>query len=107
MNRFLSGVAVATLCLGPAAAQDAFVLDDIVFSVGLTLGNINALAMEPMGHIAGLAASVISALATVAGVMLAIPLGLAFDGTARPIALGVAVLSALAWALLQTLPRRA
>ncbi|MGP1356850.1 TonB-dependent receptor plug domain-containing protein [Roseicyclus sp.] len=36
MNRFLSGVAVAALCVAPAAAQDAFMLDDIVFSVGLT-----------------------------------------------------------------------
>jgi vitamin B12 transporter len=36
MNRFLSGVAVAALCAGPAVAQDAFMLDDIVFSVGLT-----------------------------------------------------------------------
>jgi DHA1 family bicyclomycin/chloramphenicol resistance-like MFS transporter len=78
----------------------------LFFSVGLTLGNVNALAMEPMGHIAGLAASVISALATIAGVVVAIPLGLTFDGTARPIALGVALLAASAWAVLRTLPSR-
>ncbi|MDG4647008.1 TonB-dependent receptor [Roseibacterium sp. SDUM158017] len=33
MNRILSGAAVAALFAGTAAAQDAFVLDDIVFSV--------------------------------------------------------------------------
>ncbi|MFN3292722.1 MAG: MFS transporter [Gemmobacter sp.] len=68
----------------------------VFFMVGFTLGNINAMAMEPLGHIAGMAASVISALATVAGVGLAIPLGLAFDGTIGPLALGVAVLAGLA-----------
>ncbi|MDP2084051.1 MAG: multidrug effflux MFS transporter [Gemmobacter sp.] len=76
----------------------------VFFMVGFTLGNINAIAMEPLGHIAGMAASVISALATVAGVLLAVPIGLAFDGTIGPLALGVAVLAALALALQQRLP---
>ncbi len=52
--------------------------------------------MEPLGHIAGMAASVIAALATVVGVALAVPLGLAFDGTMMPLAAGVAVLAGLA-----------
>lgn len=64
--------------------------------MGLTMGNLNALAMEPVGHIAGLAASVISALATVGSVLLAIPVGLAFNGTATPLLVGVAVLVGLA-----------
>lgn len=74
---------------------------------GLTIGNLNALAMEPMGHIAGTAASVISALSTVAGVALAVPVGLLFDGTARPLALGMMVYAALALALLRAMPRGA
>ena len=46
---------------------------NIVASVqaGLTLGNLNALAMEPVGHIAGIAASVIGALSTVLAACLA------------------------------------
>ncbi len=64
--------------------------------MGLTMGNLNALAMEPVGHIAGLAASVISALGTVGSVLLAIPVGLAFDGSAAPLLVGVAVLIGLA-----------
>jgi DHA1 family bicyclomycin/chloramphenicol resistance-like MFS transporter len=63
--------------------------------MGLTMGNLNALAMEPVGHIAGLAASVISSLATVGSVVLAIPIGLAFNGTSTPLILGVTVLTAL------------
>jgi DHA1 family bicyclomycin/chloramphenicol resistance-like MFS transporter len=57
--------------------------------------------MEPVGHIAGLAASVISALATVGSVLLAIPVGLAFNGTLLPLLSGVAVLVALALALMR------
>lgn len=62
----------------------------IVFgAMGLQMGNLNALAMEPVGHIAGLAASVSSAISTVASVALAIPVGLAFDGSEIPLMLGV------------------
>ena len=60
--------------------------------MGLTMGNLNALAMEPVGHIAGLAASVILSIATVGSVLLAIPVGLAFDGTLLPLLGGVAIL---------------
>ena len=76
----------------------------VFFTTGFTLGNINAIAMEPLGHVAGMAASVISALATVAGVLLAVPLGLAFDGTTGPLALGVSALMAVALALQTRLP---
>ncbi len=69
--------------------------------MGLTMGNLNALAMEPVGHIAGLAASVISSLATVGSVLLAIPIGLAFNGTVLPLLAGVAVLIALALSLMR------
>lgn len=60
--------------------------------MGLTMGNLNALAMEPVGHIAGLAASVMLSVATVGSVVLAIPVGLAFDGTLVPLLAGVSVL---------------
>lgn len=69
--------------------------------MGLTMGNLNALAMEPVGHIAGLAASVISSLATVGSVLLAIPVGLAFDGTVIPLLTGVALLVASGLALMR------
>jgi MFS transporter, DHA1 family, multidrug resistance protein len=70
--------------------------------MGLTMGNLNALAMEPVGHIAGLAASVISSLATVGSVLLAIPIGLAFNGTLVPLLTGVTVLIAAALVLMRT-----
>lgn len=76
----------------------------IFFMVGFSLGNINAIAMEPLGHIAGMAASVIAATATIIGVAIAVPVGLAFNGTVMPLAFSVAVLAALALISMSFLP---
>lgn len=76
----------------------------VFFMAGLTLGNLNALALEPMGHISGMAASVTGSLATVLAVGLAVPLGLAFDGTPLPLVVGVAVLAAAGYGLMKTIP---
>jgi len=66
------------------------------FMNGLTFGNITALAMEPLGHIAGTASAVIGALSSVLAVAIAIPIGLAFNGTPGPLLAGVVICSALA-----------
>jgi DHA1 family bicyclomycin/chloramphenicol resistance-like MFS transporter len=68
----------------------------------LTIGNLNAITLEPLGHIAGLASSVVLALPTVAAAGIASVLGLVFDGTAGPLAAGIA--AGLAAALVM-LPR--
>lgn len=112
MRRVLRGTYTAQLALTLVAIIGTSVLSgDAVFALhvlwciglfammGLTMGNLNALAMEPVGHIAGLAASVISSLATVGSVLLAIPVGLAFNGTVLPLLVGVAVLIGLALVL--------
>ncbi len=96
----LSLVALATLGTGLLQGNLSFAMKmawciGIFSMMGLTMGNLNALAMEPVGHIAGLAASVISSLATVGSVILAIPVGLAFDGTSTPLLIGATVLVAL------------
>ena len=64
-------------------------MTSVFFMVGMTLGNLNAIALEPMGHIAGMAASVASSISTVLAVVIAIPVGLAFNGTPLPLAIGV------------------
>ncbi len=73
--------------------------------LGLTIGNINAVAMEPVGHVAGLAASIIGAVSTVLAVAIAAPLGLAFDGTTRPLAIGVLALLIASLAMTRTVSR--
>ena len=77
----------------------------VFFMAGTTLGNLNAIAMEPMGHIAGMAASLMGALSTVGAALIAAPLGLLFDGTLVPMAAGILVLSALAFALMLRMAR--
>ena len=66
------------------------------FCVGVLFGNFNALAMEPMGHIAGVAAAVIGSGATIISSVLGWALGQAYDGTVQPMIAGFAVLTILA-----------
>ncbi len=76
----------------------------VFFMAGMTLGNLNALGLEPVGHIAGMAASVIGSISTVASVALAVPVGLMFDGTPAPLMTSVAVLTALGFAVMRRIP---
>ncbi len=75
------------------------------FLLGLCLANLNALALEPLGHIAGMASAVIGSIATLVCIVLAVPVGQMFDGTGLPLVIGVA-LSACAACFLNLLMRR-
>lgn len=77
----------------------------VFFMAGTTLGNVNAMAMEPVGHIAGLAASVIGALSTVGAAAIAAPVGQLFDGSLTPMASGLLIMSTLAWLLMLRMAR--
>ncbi len=72
----------------------------LFFQAGLTLGNLNAIAMEPMGHIAGIAASVVAAASTVLAAILASPVGLLFDGSIQPLVISVLIMAAVGLALM-------
>ncbi|MFP4239008.1 multidrug effflux MFS transporter [Rhodosalinus sp.] len=100
----LSGAMIAIILAAPPDPLffALFVIwqTSLFFQVGLTVGNINAMAMEPLGHIAGFASSIIGGLSTVLAVMLAIPVGLMFDGTPLPLATGVFVMGVAALVLM-------
>lgn len=77
-----------------------------VFSMaGVTFGNLNAIAMQHMGHLAGMTASVVSAISTLASVLIAVPVGLSYDGTAIPLITATLICSAVAWAVMAGLMR--
>lgn len=59
-----------------------------LFMFGLCGANFNSLAMEPLGRVAGTAASVFGFLQTAGGAAVGTFIGLHFDGTVRPIAVG-------------------
>ncbi|WEJ79726.1 Bcr/CflA family efflux MFS transporter [Paracoccus versutus] len=73
----------------------------VFFMAGVTFGNLNAMALQRMGHVAGMAASVVGALSTLGAVLIAAPVGLLYDGTARPIVLATLVCSAVALMLMR------
>ncbi|WP_299555011.1 multidrug effflux MFS transporter [uncultured Tateyamaria sp.] len=77
----------------------------VMFQGGLTVANLNAIAMEPMGHIAGMAASVIGAVSTVFGAAFASPMGLMFDGTPMPLVAMVLIACVVASILMQMMRR--
>lgn len=79
-----------------------------VFSMAnIVFGNLNAIALQRLGHIAGLASSLVIATATVLAVGVAVPLGLLFDGTPVPLLGGVAVLLTVAVGLMWAMPPEA
>ncbi|MEL6509252.1 MAG: multidrug effflux MFS transporter [Pseudomonadota bacterium] len=76
-----------------------FWITSLFFLAGMTLGNLNALAMEPVGHIAGMAASLMGSVSTIGAVFVAVPIGLAFTGSPVPVAIGTLTCSAVAFVL--------
>lgn len=73
--------------------------------MGFTIGNLNALALEPLGHIAGLAASLMGCLATVAGALIGTLVGQLYAGTALPLAISVLILTLIGAVIMRFMPR--
>jgi DHA1 family bicyclomycin/chloramphenicol resistance-like MFS transporter len=65
------------------------------FSVGILFGNQNALAMEPLGHLAGIGAAVVGSLSTLISIPLGTIIGRSYNGTSVPMIVGITVLSGL------------
>mgnify|MGYP002624206261 FL=1 len=72
------------------------------FCMGVLFGNFNALAMEPLGHMAGVASAVIGGVTTFISLALGTWIGQSFDGTVLPLvggfgALGLAAIAVMTW----------
>ena len=63
-------------------------LGGVMFLVGLIFSNFNALAMEPQGHLAGTASSVIGSVTTLVAAAIGTVVGQAYDGTLMPLSMG-------------------
>lgn len=86
----------------PLAAFVGFLLI-VFFCEGILYGNMNALAMEPLGHIAGIGAAVVGALSMVISIAGGTAMGQAYDGTVLPLVggfglFGLAGLATMRWA---------
>lgn len=102
LRAFMSIVAVSILFLALHAFVDirlwmflgyAAVL---FFCFGLIFGNLNALAMEPMGHIAGIASAITGSVSSMMSLTIGAVIGQLYNGTLIPIVTGFVVLGTLA-----------
>ena len=59
-----------------------------LFTFGFMVANFTALAMEPLGHIAGTASSLFGSITTLIGIVVGSLIGQAYDGTMVPLATG-------------------
>ena len=64
----------------------------VFFCFGVIMPNFSALSMEPMSHIAGTASSLAGFYSTVAGAAFATAIGRSFDGSVRPLCIGITLL---------------
>ena len=78
----------------------------VFLCIGLLFGNLIALAMEPLGHIAGVGSAVVSSLSTFISIPLGAAVALGFDGTIYPLTAAFAVFGAAAWAAIRWAGRR-
>jgi DHA1 family bicyclomycin/chloramphenicol resistance-like MFS transporter len=65
------------------------------FCVGILFGNLNSLAMEPLGQVAGIGAAVVGAGSTLISTVLGTLIGQSYNGTILPLVLGLGILSGL------------
>jgi MFS transporter, DHA1 family, multidrug resistance protein len=91
------GVSLALFAAAYAGIAGIFVFAPLVavafFLFGLIAPNFNAIAMEPQGHNAGMASSIIGSLSTAIGALAGGAVARFFDGTVVPIAAGFALCS--------------
>lgn len=95
--------AVAHLVAAEAAGETIWMF--VIFQAatmsffGLIGANAGALAMEPLGHIAGTASSVQGTITTIGGALIGFAIGQQFDGTTIPFLIGFTVCGGAALAV--------
>ena len=67
----------------------------LFFCFGILFGNLNALAMEPLGHVAGLGAALIGSISTLMSVVFGVFIANAYDQTVLPLVAGFTLLGVL------------
>lgn len=73
---------------------------------GLIFANLNALALEPMGHVAGIASAIVGAVSALGSIAFAVPIGQAYDGTGLPLMVGIGICAVAGFALNLANPRQ-
>lgn len=85
-----------TLVMAPPLWMFLIYAAVLFFNFGMLFGNLNALAMEPMGSIAGMASAIIGAFSSVLSLVAGTLIGQMYNGTLVPIAAGFLMLGVMA-----------
>lgn len=67
----------------------------VFFFLGILFGNLNAIAMEPLGRIAGLGSALVGSVSTLISVIFGAFIADSYDGTIIPLVMGFAALSVI------------
>lgn len=117
--RAISSWALRGVCVASLAFVVFVVLEDgvpplwwlmayliaIFFCIGMLFANFNALAMEPLGHIAGMGAAVVGSVTTFVSLAAGTLIGQAYNETVLPLVGGFAVLGHIALAIMTWIER--
>ena len=76
------------------------------FCLGMLFGNLNAMAMEPLGHIAGVGSAVVGSLSMLIAVPVGVTVGRLYDGTVFALVGGFALLGAVSLTAMRVTARR-
>ena len=68
----------------------------LFFAFGLIFGNVNAMAMEPMGHVAGIASAIIGSVSSIISMVIGTSIGQLYNNTLIPVTTGFFVMTILA-----------
>jgi DHA1 family bicyclomycin/chloramphenicol resistance-like MFS transporter len=74
----------------------------VAFCFAFLFGNTTSIAMEPMGHIAGAASSVLNSLSTIIAIIVATVIGSQLNQTGHPIVIGYLIAASVALLLVVT-----
>jgi len=73
----------------------------LFFAFGLIFGNVNAMAMEPMGHVAGIASAIIGSVSSIISMVIGTFIGQMYNNTLIPVTIGFLTMTSLALLLMK------
>ncbi|MDX8381574.1 MAG: multidrug effflux MFS transporter [Ghiorsea sp.] len=84
----------------PALWQLMIYLALVLFCFGILMGNLNGLAMQPLGKMAGIGASLVGAVSTIVAVPFGALIGQSYNASVLPMVIGFIIFPALSLATL-------
>jgi len=73
----------------------------LFFAFGLIFGNVNAMAMEPMGHVAGIASAIIGSVSSIISMVIGTLIGQMYNNTLIPVTVGFLTMTSVALLLMK------